>query len=863
MGAASDLEGNYVILNVPPGIYTVKASMIGYQALRYTNIQIQVDLTTRVDFDLSVQVLEAGEAVTVEAERKMVIKDLTASASHVSSDEMEMMPVETFDEVLNLQAGVVNGHFRGGRSGETLYMIDGIPVTDSYEGNISVEVENAAIQELQLITGAFNAEYGNAMSAVVNIVTKDGDNQFSGNSKIYFGDYVSNHDDVFNNVDALSPSSIQNYEMSINGPLIRDKLFYFLTTRYYEHEGYYFGKDTYKPFNNADFSSNDPEKWILFQPDSVDNDNDGIYDNVIYPGMGDNSYVPMNPFRKWSGQLKLTYRFSPQIKISYNFVGDNFINYILDKLDLNSFLGVTRMKWRDYDHAYKFNPDGDMDRFKTGLSHSINLTHQLSGKTYYTMSFSRFSYDYKEYVFEDPSDLRYLWSTFTGDTPLFSFNTGGVKNRNFQRTTQTSILKTDLTSQVNNLHQIRTGFEFKYDNIHYNNRWFDVHTGRANKEVYRTHPWQFSTYVQDKMEFSDLIVNVGLRLDYFNPKGRVPNDSRDPDLSDPIRSDPDSVSWWKDTKPKFKLSPRIGLGYPISDRGVIHVSYGHFFQIPSYNLLYNNYYYRMSTGTGLSTLFGNADLKPEQTVSYEIGLQQQLTEDFAINADFYFRDIRNLVSSDRIVLTYAQQPYAQYVNRDYGNVRGVIVSLSKRHSEYYSFAIDYTYQIAEGNASDPASVFHDVQANREPEKQLVHLDWDQRHTLNVSVNVGNPGNWMVSWLLQYGSGLPYTPTQQGIQTTVENGGRRPSNMNIDFKAYRIISILGFKPSVYVKINNLLDRLNETNVYSDTGRATYTLAAQRALITNPAQRINSIDEYYTNPTYYSAPRRVTIGIELGF
>lgn len=202
LGASTDLDGYFVILNVPPGIYTIETMMIGYNPVKMENIKISIDFTTRVDFQLRSTILEMGETVVIVAERDMVRKDLTSSLSTVSSEEIAVMPVEEFKDVLALQAGIVEGsdgatHIRGGRASEIAYLIDGVSVTDPFSGNIALEVENAGVQELQVISGTYNAEYGQAMSGIVEIATKDGGKKFSGNISMYAGDYVSSHTDVF------------------------------------------------------------------------------------------------------------------------------------------------------------------------------------------------------------------------------------------------------------------------------------------------------------------------------------------------------------------------------------------------------------------------------------------------------------------------------------------------------------------------------------------------------------------------------------------------------------------------------------------------------------------------------------------
>jgi len=176
MGAATDANGYYIIMRVPPGEYTIVASYLGYQKMHIKNIEVLTDLTTRIDFKLQTEVLQ-GEEVVITAERPLVRKDLTSSESRLSAETIEKLPVRSMDDLLDIQAGVVrdadnNIHIRGGRSSEIAYMVNGISITDDYYRNQALTLAQESIQELQVISGTFNAEYGNAMSGVINMVTK-------------------------------------------------------------------------------------------------------------------------------------------------------------------------------------------------------------------------------------------------------------------------------------------------------------------------------------------------------------------------------------------------------------------------------------------------------------------------------------------------------------------------------------------------------------------------------------------------------------------------------------------------------------------------------------------------------------------
>ena len=192
MGSSTNINGEYFIINIPPGKYTVIASMIGYRQYKIRNVTISSDFTTPISFKLQTEAV-SGEAVTVYASQNKIVKDLTSSTSVVSSEDFDILPVTEISEVLEIQAGYVDGHLRGGRSGEVSYWVDGIAVTDVYNGNAATSINKNSIEEMQVISGAFNAEYGHAMSGIVNIITKDGSNQTKGYLSSYLGDFISNH----------------------------------------------------------------------------------------------------------------------------------------------------------------------------------------------------------------------------------------------------------------------------------------------------------------------------------------------------------------------------------------------------------------------------------------------------------------------------------------------------------------------------------------------------------------------------------------------------------------------------------------------------------------------------------------------
>ena len=437
----------------------------------------------------------------------------------------------------------------------------------------------------------------------------------------------------------------------------------------------------------------------------------------------------------------------------------------------------------------------------------------------------------------------------------------------FRRSTDTSQGLFDLTSQLTNSHQVKLGLEFKQHDLWMHE--YEIVTDGAqrispdstfNNNEYTHRPTEYSAYIQDKMEFESLIVNAGLRLDYFNSDGQVLLD-----YSDPEHSPTEKV------KATTQISPRLGLAYPITDQGVIHVSYGHFFQTPPLDYLYLNpefeLYPLQSTITPppktALNLLGNAALKPQITVMYEIGLQQQLSQDFALDVTTFRKDIRNLLGTEVHRLTTGNY-YARYINRDYANVKGVTLSLEKRQAQGISGiggSVDYTYMVARGNASDPNDAFLNAQAERETLKKMAPLDWDRTHQLNATLSFGIPENYTISLIGRAATGFPYTAVY-GAEAYVENGARKPMIYKFDLYCYKTLKFAGLKYTLFARVFNLFDRLNEQEVFPETGRAGYSLTPFWQSYLHPLG-INELEDYFVRPDFYDAPREIQVGVTLDF
>ncbi len=852
LGAAAGLDGMFFILNIPPGNYNVIIEMIGYEKQMYENLRISVNRTVSLDILLNPAVLE-GEVIVVQADKISMKKDQTGSIQSVSAEQMAVLPIESVGDVVSMQAGVVNGHFRGGRMDEVSYLIDGLPVDDAFGGvGRTVELEAESIQDLEVITGNFNAEYGRAMSGVVNAVTKDGGHEIHGNASAAIAGYLTTHDDIFIGVNEDFPRW-QDYKIQLSGPLILNDLFFFANARYQDDKGHLNG---IRRFNVNDFSSFSqyPNFW---------------YSEVS----GDSAYVPMNDRENFSFMGKITYKVSDYIRTSFMYTRNDD-------------------KWRGYNHTYKYNPDGISASYRESDMFLFQLNHMISNSAFYELKASYVDNYDGYYLYEDPYDPGYNHDIYLGNNGETGFFTGGQDKTHSQNTQKDLNLKLDFTWQVNDRHNLKLGGQFIQHEL--NNRWSQIRNefeaeeelwepsfdeyGRlvpppygskifpdssSYSDFYNVDPQEFSAYIQDKMEYEDMVLNLGARFDYFDPKSVYPSQRRNP-ANQLNYDDPERNSTYENAEPQYQVSPRISLGYQLGNKAVLRFSYGHFFQMPPmYAMFQNNSF--LVVPTDYATTMGNAEVKAQKTVQYEIGLWLEIMPNMGLETALYYRDHYNLLSAV-VISTYNQIEYGLYSNKDYGNSRGLELKFDYSIGNFKTF-LNYTLQYTRGNADNPTTTFSRAGASQDPIAALIPMSWDQRHTLNATFGYYMP-QWGTTLTGYYNSGSPYTwaPLERSILSRVNlypNNAYQPSRLTFDLTAFYLFDLIGTtKLRLSLNVYNLFDRLNENGVNATTGRA-YTAVVQETDLASHRSNFNDYYDRIQNPAMFSSPRQVKLGVGILF
>jgi len=902
-GASTNIEGRFVILNVPPGNFTVVASLVGYKKFTINDLPVSVDFTTPLDI-----VLEEGsvelDAVIVQAERTPLIRqDLTNPVANISQEKIEGLPVTEISQVIGLQGGIVvdddgSLHIRGGLGNEVAYTINGMNVNNPFGNSRAVGVATNAVEEVSVSSGTFNAEYGSALSGVVNYVTRQGGPRWSGNVRFFTGDYMSSDTKLWFNMGGYDITNTYRTEVSLGGPIFSEDLTFFGSGVYNWDRGWLYGERLYMPedsyLSREGFPTGDPRQGsssdpYYFAPLSRDTS------DLVGGPSGDGAVVPLNPYKSYNIQGNLAWRIFPQLRVKGEFITDAWENRGGSALE------------------HRYMPDGRAARNGESYFSSVDVTHTVSERMFYTIKGSYYVDIFKHRMFEEPTDPGYIPSFYLRYIPNTAYLTGGNDPEREYQKTRTWAVKGDLVAQVGDIHEIKGGFDLRLNTVEYEYYVLQfkdpndpgaepsftnafrgnvfqpyIPTVEGGYTHYSYDPIQMGVYIQDKIElFTSIILNLGFRYDYFDPKSQYnPNVSQELSSQDTIFV----KDGLQDAKPKHMPQPRLSISFPITDQGSIRFSYGHFYQIGSLASLYANPNYRAPFGT--TPYFGNANVEPQRSIQYELGLQQGLAENLKIDVTAFYKDVKNYIFSQRVITARGDLQYNVLTNLSYANARGVIVSLLMRRpvGGIFSGSLDYTFQVAEGNRTLPTEeVFFNEQQNRVNQTFLVPQGFDRSHTLTSTVSLSQPSDWNVSLIAWLRTGTPYTPQFPAniVPITFEqNSDRQPFQWMVDLKMEKWFPIGEVDFSIFLQVDNLFDIQNELYVYANSGRALYNIEEttnptrfadlrHRIGYTDPVTGqtvgrgdpgmppISAIDNYYANPANISRPRLIRFGASLAF
>ena len=883
MGAATDANGEYFIINLSPGSYYLAFSMIGYASYTAEFVQVNIDVTTPVNAALTTEALQMT-GVSVTAERPAIENTLTSSKHIVSGDIMSRMAITDVNDVIKTLPGVIEFggdlHIRGGRSGEEMYLVDGASVTNAVMGGQAIPVNPNMIGELQLITGTFNAEYGQAMSGLFNTVLREPAPGFSASFSFRTSlgqDYFKTDAGDFNgaevyaetmeivddagNYTAAGASDYKKTEfggdktiMDFSAGWGSGPMGFFFSFRQLNDPGRLPGlaeelqniqaKVSYQMGNNLKLGF----ETLMYS-------HNGIYDPTYDAGRMD---AGMDVWQwLWAmDQYPVTEESANQFGLTANYVMS---------ANTNVTVRVDMMKRTQEDGAQ--SSGGKFVDFEMGDGHNDQVTA--------TTTYNGAEGPNHTKVMEDRANSN-AW-----------YSLENVYGHYFKSDETITTIGVHGTSQMNNRHLLKAGFDYRMFDIDRSGHdvWYGRTLGYTESNPRLQHnsfgdakPTEIAAYVQDQMEFNDMIVNVGFRFDGFNAgsdKGYWATGIED--MAADTSLNPFDPSKRKATEMKTLISPRLGISFPVGDNMAFRYAYGSFFQRPELYSLLNNHMAQMDGGTesGFFIYLGNANLDPMRTDVYEMGMQYSMANDLKLDVSGYYKDISNLIGSQEVYSLPFQDTetgdwsegdafeaahYSFLTSDHYGNIRGLEMSLAKTGASGLTGRASYSYSISRGTASDKINAGNGsltqatggIAANI---MTMTVLDWHRPHVFNGYVDYHMDMGGMldragVNLTFNYSSGLPVSARSGVAGAALDE--RAPETIDVNLKLDATLALGPVNPTVYLLIENVMNKQNVVYIadpgsFFDEASAYHEIAAGSA----------------NNLLAYGKPMTMNFGVQIDF
>jgi|WetSurMetagenome_2_1015567.scaffolds.fasta_scaffold01478_15 hypothetical protein len=904
MGAVTDDNGEYVILNVDVGTYAVECSFIGFDTRKQKDVRVSVDQRTKVNFELSVTGEIKTEVIVIEAERKGI--DVEQSGRIIESSTIQNTGIRGVTNIVSKTAGVIQDerggsiNIRGGRSNESIIIVDGVETTNPLDGSSRAFVSNNLLQEITVLTGGFGAEYGNVLSGVINVSTKTGTDKYTGSIELVTDEFSGRWFDT-------KSQGYNVYSLTFGGPIIPSKKLAKVIN--------FFGgiERTFQRINDASWIW---DKLPITVPDGkVINDDNGSY---YYTGKLNinlseiaNSKIPFN-FKFGANVNNVKGRSLRTANILQNYwknpvTTDNnnqFFGRIIGNISSKFFF---ELQGNYYSDVTEFSDPFFGSNFTwygdTNYNPGLNAYYQGAGQgktlgydpaTAYLYRFPNATYD----VY-DKEEASYIGGKLDATLALLSRKYGD--------------------------HEIKFGGEYKYHTLrrlslnpsstadlsvqNTGDRWYGTNLARMKTYGIKVidpltntivatgddakHPITGGIYVRDKVSFSDFNFNGGFRIDFFDVNTKILK-SITTDVVGPDGK-PASADDFVDSKMKFYFSPRLGFSFPITERTIFVAQYGKMVQLPQLNLLYvSDSTLTRFLSTSLQDVIENSGLSPTKLTQYEIGFKQQIGDYINMGITAFYKESIDLIGAGRIKQTDDKKVpvgFAAYMNTDFAISRGIDFYLSMRRMYRLAVDVAYTLSYASGTGSDAFSKFSLANNPQQDMVQYVYaLDYDQRHTGNINLDYrfgetdvpkGILGSILknvgLNLMFSFNSGRPYTRTDVA-QTATAFGGNiiysakneiyRDWNFRLDFRLDKSVNIWKTNLNMYVYIMNLLNSEIVNQVYSGTGKPDdngylQTPTGATAYATNPVFAEYWSERLKSNYNFWGPPRQIRFGINLSF
>lgn len=871
IGATTDAEGNYTILNVSPGMYTIRATFVGYADAVYEGIDVNIDLTSEVNFEMQEQT-QALDEVVVKAQEPIVKPDVSANVANISSTDIENMPVTSVTDVVSLQAGFEGLRVRGSDLGELQIQVDGLSMRDGRTNAPFAAISYTAVDEVQVQTGGFNAEYGNLRSGLINVVTKEGPRDR------YTVDVLTRYQAPQKKWRSGMPTDADGYYMRPylpNPDIPDDKDPAFVGTQasawdeytrrqYPEFEGWntvaeavrlddngvdnFTPEDAIKAFKWSTHQVGPPEASKPLIPQVPDYTVDASFGGpvpVVSDALGDLRFFasvrqtqeayPIPQIRQAqqdkTASVKLTSNITPSMKLMVQGLYN-------ESLGLNeTWDGGTNMLMANdlFSHLGWYQIFGDSDwapmminRYRIGGE----LTHTLSSSTFYNLRFQRMYSDWNvtapaqrnlevlDHAGDLPLDEDPLgWEWRTDDT-IWGAATGAHMGKS-RDSSETALWRVDfdITSQLNRFIQLKAGADGIYNNYKIDRGRVDsffVHHTNPYYEWSRT-PVQGAAYVQNKLEFEGMIANVGVRFDYFDAGGSwYDYETFDEAFSPKYGFDEfEQATGEKDLPPTMKISPRLGVSFPVTANSKLYFNYGHFAQ----TLNPDNLFQLREINTGAVDRIGNPSHPFPTTVAYELGYEHNLFNKFLLRVTGYYKALGNQERGVNFEDITGQTDYVTFFPWNYEDIRGAEFTLRKNSGWVRGF-INYTYMVSKGGNFGYGRVYenpfemrnylrgnwYSFQWNPSPEPfARMNLEFLVPRDLGPSLGGVHPlGDWRISFLGSWRRSAPWTYTGQATIPRLKDNVKWTDAWSLDMRLNRNINVGAADLQLFADVTNVLN-----------------------------------------------------------